>query len=140
MPFARNEATKFISPTKTLEYMATHRPIVSTPIKDVERFYSDIVFLAEDADAFVAQIDAAFNETAEERARKNAREAKILAEQAWDAIADNMRTLLAREWEKTPTGRAQVLSERLAALPRGASNGARSAASPDVSTAFLGGE
>ena len=138
MPFARNEATKFISPTKTLEYMATHRPIVSTPIKDVERFYSDIVFMAEDAEAFVSQIDAALAEPAHERARKSIREEKILAEQAWDAISDNMRTLMLREWAKTPTGRAEIHSERMAALPRSVTNGAR--AKSDATTAFIGGE
>lgn len=107
MPFAQNEATKFISPTKTLEYMAANRPIVSTPIKDVERFYSDIVFLADAPEAFIAQIDAALNEPAEERARKRRREEKILAEQAWDAIADNMESLMQQEWARTPAGKRQ---------------------------------
>lgn len=37
MPFALNDATKTISPTKTLEYMAAGKPIISTRIKDVER-------------------------------------------------------------------------------------------------------
>jgi len=118
MPFAQNEATKFISPTKTLEYMAAHRPIVSTPIKDVERFYSDIVFLADTPEAFVAQIDAALNEPAEERARKNLREEKILAEQAWDAIAENMKTLMDREWAKTLAGKQTASALRSAASPR----------------------
>ncbi len=94
MPFARNDATKFISPTKTLEYMATHRPIVSTPIRDVERFFSDIVYLANDADEFVKQIDVALNEHPHERARRRQREEKILAEHAWDAIAANMNQLM----------------------------------------------
>ena len=35
MPFAINEATEYINPTKALEYMATERPIVSTPVEDV---------------------------------------------------------------------------------------------------------
>ena len=74
MPFARNDATKFISPTKTLEYMATHRPVVSTPIRDVVRFYSEIVYLAGDADSFIAQIDAALTEPAAERLRRQALE------------------------------------------------------------------
>ena len=43
MPFAMNEATRFINPTKALEYMATGRPIVSTPVQDVVRQFSDIV-------------------------------------------------------------------------------------------------
>jgi len=112
MPFARNEATRFISPTKTLEYMATHRPIVSTPIKDVERFYSDIVYLADTPEAFIAGIDAALAEPTEERTRKRRREEKILAEQAWDAIADNMETLMQREWASTPAGMAQAAAAR----------------------------
>ncbi len=120
MPFAINEATKFISPTKTLEYMATNRPIVSTPIKDVERFYSDIVFLADDPESFIRQIDAALAEPAAERARKRRREEKILAEQAWDVIAENMNTLMEEEWAHTSVGRAQVQIQRLEGLPSGA--------------------
>ncbi len=139
MPFAMNEATKFISPTKTLEYMATHRPIVSTPIKDVERFYSDIVYLADTPEAFIARLDEALKETAEARARKHRREDKILAEQAWDAIADNMRALMQREWEKTPGGRASVLTEKIAALPATVKNGTRGRVSTDAAAAFFGG-
>lgn len=116
MPFAMNEATKFISPTKTLEYMATHRPIISTPVADVARFYSDIVYLADDHDGFIAQIGAALQESAEDRARKRQREDKILAEQAWDAIADNMETLMLREWNKTNAGKQQAATRRIAAV------------------------
>ncbi|HZP80443.1 MAG TPA: hypothetical protein VFB21_02280, partial [Chthonomonadaceae bacterium] len=84
----------------------------------VERFYSDIVFLADTPEAFVAQIDAALNEPAEERARKNLREEKILAEQAWDAIAENMKTLMDREWAKTLAGKQTASALRSAASPR----------------------
>jgi glycosyltransferase involved in cell wall biosynthesis len=41
LPFARNEATRFISPTKTLEYLAAGKPVVSTPINDVVRSYGE---------------------------------------------------------------------------------------------------
>ncbi len=44
LPFALNESTRFISPTKTLEYMAAEKPIVSTPIADVIEPYGDIVY------------------------------------------------------------------------------------------------
>jgi glycosyltransferase involved in cell wall biosynthesis len=54
MPFALNEATEFINPTKALEYMATGTPIVSTPIRDVVRQFSNVVKIAASADAFVA--------------------------------------------------------------------------------------
>jgi UDP-galactopyranose mutase len=55
MPFAINESTKFISPTKTPEYLAGGRPVVSTPITDVVRHYGDLesVFIADGAEAFI---------------------------------------------------------------------------------------
>jgi UDP-galactopyranose mutase len=55
MPFAINDSTTFISPTKTPEYLAGGRPVVSTPITDVIRQYGDIdaVIVAEGAEAFV---------------------------------------------------------------------------------------
>jgi UDP-galactopyranose mutase len=55
MPFAINESTRFISPTKTPEYLAGGRPVVSTPITDVIRHYSELeaVFIADGAEAFI---------------------------------------------------------------------------------------
>ena len=128
MPFAQNDATRFISPTKTLEYMATHRPCqgqsktfqiaeVKVSIPDVVRFYSDIVYLAETPDQFLKQVAAAFDEPSHERARRRQREEKIRAEQACDAIADNMETLMQKEWSQTPAGRKQRTQDLAAALP-----------------------
>jgi glycosyltransferase involved in cell wall biosynthesis len=54
MPFALNEATEFINPTKALEYMATGRPIVSTAIEDVVTQFSDVVKIAHTPDQFVS--------------------------------------------------------------------------------------
>ena len=56
MPFAINESTRFISPTKTPEYLAAGRPVVSTPIRDVVRHYGELegVKIAETAEAFIA--------------------------------------------------------------------------------------
>ena len=61
MPFAINEATRFISPTKTPEYLAAGRPVVSTPICDVVRHYGDIeaVKIASTPEAFVEGCDEA---------------------------------------------------------------------------------
>ncbi len=60
MPFAMNDATRFISPTKTPEYLAAGRPVVTTPIKDVIRQYGGVegVFVADDAVSFVARLRA----------------------------------------------------------------------------------
>jgi UDP-galactopyranose mutase len=61
MPFAINEATRFISPTKTPEYLAGGRPVVSTPIRDVKRHYEKIagVSIAGTAEQFIAACDRA---------------------------------------------------------------------------------
>lgn len=61
MPFAINEATRFISPTKTPEYLAAGLPVVSTAIADVIATYGDVeaVGIAQSAEAFVAACDRA---------------------------------------------------------------------------------
>jgi UDP-galactopyranose mutase len=61
MPFAINESTRFISPTKTPEYLAGGRPVVSTPIIDVVRHYGDLegVKVAATHEEFIAACDQA---------------------------------------------------------------------------------
>ncbi len=59
MPFARNDATRYISPTKVLEYFAAGLPVVSTPITDVVEPYGEIVYLAETGDEYVAACERA---------------------------------------------------------------------------------
>lgn len=56
MPFALNDATKFISPTKTLEYIAALKPIISTAIKDVVRDYENCIYIVESEYDFSAAI------------------------------------------------------------------------------------
>ena len=67
MPFALNEATRFISPTKTLEYMAAGKPIVSTGIQDVRSMFSDVVRIADNPAAFTEACRAALAETGQHR-------------------------------------------------------------------------
>ncbi|MBA3834302.1 MAG: glycosyltransferase [Sphingomonas sp.] len=59
MPFAMNESTQFISPTKTPEYLAGGKPVVSTPVKDVVRHYGQLqgVGIAATAHEFVEQCE-----------------------------------------------------------------------------------
>jgi len=51
-----NESTRFISPTKTPEYLAAGKPVVSTPVRDVVRPYGEkgLVEIASTAEEFVA--------------------------------------------------------------------------------------
>ncbi|WP_150304883.1 glycosyltransferase family 1 protein [Pseudomonas saliphila] len=61
MPFALNESTRFISPTKTPEFLAGGCPVVSTPINDVVRTYgdTDIVYIADTPEEFVKAVEGA---------------------------------------------------------------------------------
>lgn len=95
LPFARNDATRFISPTKTLEYMAAELPIVSTPITDVAEPYGDIVYLGDTPGEFVAACEAALAASPEERARRAAGMRRVLAGTSWDATVSAMEKLLA---------------------------------------------
>ncbi|HKB70781.1 MAG TPA: glycosyltransferase [Thermoanaerobaculia bacterium] len=47
MPFAMNDASRFINPTKTLEYLASARPVLSTPVRDVVRNFGDAVHISD---------------------------------------------------------------------------------------------
>jgi UDP-galactopyranose mutase len=64
LPFARNESTRFISPTKTPEYLAAGKPVVSTSIRDVVRPYGDmkLVRIADSVAGFVASVEQAMQE------------------------------------------------------------------------------
>jgi glycosyltransferase involved in cell wall biosynthesis len=96
LPFARNDATRFISPTKTLEYMAAELPIVSTPITDVAEPYGDIVYLGGTPEEFLAACEAAMASSPEERAGRAAQMRKVLAGTSWDVTVAAMDTLLDR--------------------------------------------
>ncbi|HET9227027.1 MAG TPA: glycosyltransferase family 1 protein [Thermoanaerobaculia bacterium] len=63
MPFAQNESTRFISPTKTPEYLAGGRPVVSTPIRDVVKPYGEegMVEIADGPEQFVAAVERALS-------------------------------------------------------------------------------
>lgn len=90
LPFALNEATQFISPTKTLEYLAAELPVVSTPVHDVTELYGDCVSIAANAADFVAATETMVAASAGEvRTRKRQAEAH-LQRHAWDAIVASM--------------------------------------------------
>jgi UDP-galactopyranose mutase len=63
LPFAHNESTRYISPTKIPEYLAAGRPVVSTSIRDVMRPYGDLglVHIADNAPEFIAKLQTAMN-------------------------------------------------------------------------------
>lgn len=101
MPFARNESTRFISPTKTLEYLAAGRPVISTSIRDVVRPYGDMnmVHIADTPEEFAAAIRSIMNEshnTQEWLARVDS----YLSGLSWDRTWENMKGLVNAAVEK----------------------------------------
>ena len=91
LPFALNESTRFISPTKTLEYMAAEKPVVSTPVRDVSVLYGQDVRIADSQAAFVDACRDLLAEGAEERERRCRKMAATVALFSWDNTADTMR-------------------------------------------------
>src|SRR3954469_6059066 len=100
MPFAMNESTEFISPTKTPEYLAGGKPVVSTPIQDVVRHYGQLegVLIASDAESFVAACEKALELSRD-------------PESSWLAEADLM--LSATSWDTTQARIAGLVSDLL---------------------------
>ena len=97
MPFAINESTRFISPTKTPEYLAGGRPVVSTPIVDVVRHYGELegVKIAADAADFIAGCDAALTLSRHRGAWLQAVD-DALGALSWDETFRQMDSLIAR--------------------------------------------
>ena len=93
-PFALNEATRYISPTKTLEYMAAERPIVSTPIADVAEPYGHIVHVANSPAAFIEECQRALALSDGERASRVDLMRRTVANTSWDRTADQMYQLI----------------------------------------------
>ena len=84
IPFAMNESTKFISPTKTPEYLAAGKPVISTPIRDVVSPYGDnkLVHIVSNAEEFIAAAETELAKT-----RRTAWQKKVdefLAGNSWD--------------------------------------------------------
>ena len=104
MPFALNEATHSISPTKNLEYLAAGLPVVSTRIADVAADYEGIVDLRDDQAGFAEACRKALTECPEARAE---RVRPILDAQHWDRIAERM-------WSHLDEARSGAASEESA--------------------------
>ena len=81
MPFALNDATRHISPTKTPEFLAAGVPVVSTSVPDVVHDWGHVIGIADDPDAFVAALEAALRHGRRDRLESVDR---ALARSSWD--------------------------------------------------------
>lgn len=95
MPYVVDESTRFLSPTKTLEYMAGYQPIVSTPIRDVQALYISAVTIASpQPDAFVRACEDVLIENVRARSARLIEMARLVAGHSWADTADAVHALL----------------------------------------------
>jgi UDP-galactopyranose mutase len=111
MPFAINASTRFISPTKTPEYLAAGLPVVSTPITDVARHYGDLVAveIADGAAAFVAACERALVRARTPGLAWRSAVDAALSGQSWQMVAQQMRTLI----DDVVARRSRAIHQRL---------------------------
>lgn len=97
MPFAHNESTRYISPTKTPEYLAAGKPVVSTPIIDVLRQYGrhGLVHIAGTPDEFIRVTALALTNSDREEWLENVDE--LLSQNSWDKTWQRMMYLISRK-------------------------------------------
>jgi glycosyltransferase involved in cell wall biosynthesis len=93
MPFALNEATEYINPTKTLEYMAAGKPIISTALADVVHNFTPVVRVARSRDEFVSL------------AARSARNPDLVM------ITEGVRKANSASWESVVTQMRRLISE-----------------------------
>ena len=96
MPFAINESTRFISPTKTPEFLAAGLPLVSTDITDVRRPYGELglVAIACNATDFLGAIRVAIA-SRHDAARLGSAD-RFLSNKSWDATYASMVSLMTK--------------------------------------------
>jgi len=101
LPFARNESTRYISPTKTPEYLAAGLPVVSTSITDVVRPYGELglVSIADDPEAFVKACDTLL--PLKHDTERLVQADKFLATNSWDITWGKMNDLLHRHMRRS---------------------------------------
>lgn len=106
VPFLLNESTRFISPTKTPEYLAGGKPVVSSAIKDVVTPYAKnkLVSIGVDAEDFIAAIESIL--TNEENAAWLTKVDEFLADNCWD---NTFRSMLGIMTSTLESKTAQVL-------------------------------
>ncbi len=113
MPFAKNESTEFISPTKTPEFLAAGKRIVSTSIKDVVVPYEALrlVKIADTSEAFVAALDAMFEEVHTDLDWQQRADA-FLSQNSWDKTWAGMRGNINRILNRKNIQDHKVVSRR----------------------------
>ena len=103
LPFELNESTKYISPTKTPEYLAGGKPVISTSITDVVTPYGKqgLVHIADTAEQFVEAAEKIFNN--ENKEEWNKKVDRFLSNISWNKTWHRMSLLIEEALEKKST-------------------------------------
>ena len=117
MPFALNDATRCICPTKTLEYMAGEKPIVSTAVPDVVALYADVVCIARDAAQFTEACAALLRETGHQRARRLNNMVTTVFRTSWESTAQCIHELIEHALEAADAGPPPPTRQQAAPSP-----------------------
>ena len=131
MPFALNDATEYINPTKTLEYMAAGKPIVSTAISDVVHNFTPVVAVAHSAPEFVAAVREAIESPNAELLARGLEQARA---NSWESIVARMERIVRDAMRTREPLTERPLADRARPQPRivARSRAALAAASEDV--------
>jgi len=100
IPFALNDSTRYISPTKTPEYLSAGKPVISTSIRDVVSPYGDhgLVHIADDPDEFIRVAELELRNTDKSRWLKSVDD--FLSENSWDETWSRMMQLISKSLEE----------------------------------------
>ena len=112
IPFAKNESTQFISPTKTPEYLAGGKPVISKSIQDVVQPYGEqgLVYIADTADEFIAAAETEFAKTTLEQQLWLKEVDDFLKDISWDKTANDMLALMSAAVNKKKINEVMVTS------------------------------
>ncbi|HLP75425.1 MAG TPA: glycosyltransferase, partial [Candidatus Paceibacterota bacterium] len=89
MPFALNESTEHINPTKTLEYMASGKPVVSSAVPDVISNFGSIVSVAGSHEEFIELCRRAVGNPDRQAIERGLR---LANENTWESIVAKLET------------------------------------------------
>jgi glycosyltransferase involved in cell wall biosynthesis len=115
MPFALNEATEYINPTKTLEYMAAGKPIVSTAVSDVKHHFVPVVAVGNTHDEFITLVGRALEAPDAELIAQGLDEAR---NNTWDVVVSRMDRIMtdaARARDQRSSRAARTFGDRTTA-------------------------
>ncbi len=111
--FALNESTRYISPTKTPEYLAAGKPVISTPIKDIVDTYAKngLVHIAETPEEFIECAEKELSMINKQNWLKQVDD--FLEHNSWDTTWASMAALIRHRWTAKKEASFSIINEKI---------------------------